>query len=147
MLARLKKLLLKKRRSCEFIFFDMQGVEGDVSQEETAKRRARPVLFRQTVKTLKMHPVTFDFPYRCPRISLAPGTREYPFSLMCVPLAMELPKPAPRELVISFLEFLYLDCYGDVYPVSDPHFSEHQEYLKNVIADYKSSLPEHVPWH
>lgn len=147
MLVRLKKLLLKKRRSCEYIFFDMQGVEGDVSQEETAKRRARPVLFRQSVKSLKMRPVTFDFPYRCPRVSLAPGTKEYPFSLMCVSLGDDLPKPAPRELVITFLEFLYLDCYGDVYPVSDPRFSEHHDYLKTVIEDYKNSLPEQVPWH
>jgi len=147
LLKKLKKVLSKRRRSCEFIFFDMQGVEEGLPPEEVAKRRARPVLFRQSARTLKMKSVTFDFPYRCPKVSLAPGTREYPFSLMCVPLSRDIPKPAPRALVISFLEFLYLDCYGDVYPVSDPRFAEHHAYLESVIADYRGSLPEFVPWH
>ncbi|MFC5458002.1 hypothetical protein [Prosthecobacter fluviatilis] len=144
MLSYLKKVLLDAEHHCDFLFFDMQGVEGALPQNEITERRARPVKFRQSAKALGMKAVIFDFPYRCPRISLSPEAKEYSFTLMCVPLRTALPKYVSRELLLSFLRFIYEDCYGDVYPISDPRFIEHHKYLKAKLKEYESTLPEQI---
>lgn len=147
MLAKLKRILQDSQHPCDTLFFDMQGVESPLPANQISERRARPVKFRQSAKALGMKAVIFDFPYRCPRVSLAPGTREYSFTLMCVPIISSLPSPMPRELLLSFLRFIYMDCYGDVYPAADPRFTEHHNYLEEKLTEYAATLPEQIPTH
>lgn len=144
MLARLKKLLLNSEHTCDFVFFDMQGVDGELPLNERTERRARPVKFRQSAKAFGMKAVIFEFDYRCPRVTLSPGTKEYPFTLMCVPIRSTLPKLVPRDTIMSFLHFIYLDCYGDVYAADDPRFKEHHDYLEAKLHEYETILPDFI---
>jgi hypothetical protein len=46
--------------------------------------------------------------------------------------------------VISFLRFVYLDCYGDIYQTDDPRFQKYHEYLTQQLAEYEQALPEEI---
>lgn len=148
LMLRLKGILLEKKRACEFLFFDLQGVDdtdSTLSKEERRERKARPRLFIHTAKSLGLRAYQLHFAYRCPRVSLDSGTREYPFTLMCIPVRKQLAPCIPKETVFEFLRFIYSDCYGDFYPLSDPRFTEYQEYLRVTLERYAQVLPELIP--
>jgi len=144
LLKKLKRTLEKRRHACDYLFFDLQGFDELTSRKEVSERKARPLLFRRSAKKLGLRAYLLQFPYMCPKVSLETGTREYPFSLMVVPIRATMPVPLPKPLVLEFLRFIFHDCYGDVYHVDDERFAAHQEHLATLIAQYDSSLPSEI---
>lgn len=153
---KLKSILLKHKDVCDFLFFDLQGLDPSLSHSEKSKRKGRPVLFRQTAKRLGLQSYLFHFDYMCPKVTMAQESREYPFTLMCIPIHGKLPpKPpkhtlkqlvmVPKQTVMEFLNFIYLDCYGDIYPVDDPQFKAHHDYLERKLKQYEEKLPDEIP--
>ena len=119
-------------------------ISSNTPKKEVSTRKARPKRFRQSAKLLGLTAYQLQFPYFCPKISLNEDTHEYPFSLMCVPLGAQLPKPVPKSLILEFLHFLYHDCYGDLYPVSDEHFQPFHDHLEQRIKHYEETLPAEI---
>ncbi len=144
LLARLKSILASGDHPCDYLFFDLQGVDGSTPRAEARKRRARPVLFKQSARRLGLEAHLLEFPYVCPKVSMNVDSREYPFTLMCVPILGRLPKPVPRELILEFLSFIHLDCYGDLYPIHDPRFPQYREHLNQRLVHYQEELPQTV---
>lgn len=144
MLTRLKRILLSSDHQCDYLFFDLQGVDGATPRAEVRKRKARPILFKQSARRLGLEAHLLEFPYVCPKVSMSDESREYPFTLMCVPIRGRLPRPVPRDLVLEFLSFIHLDCYGDLYPVHDPRFAKHREHLNQRLKHYQEILPQTV---
>jgi hypothetical protein len=144
LLTRLKGILLSGHKPCDYLFFDLQGVDVSTPRAEARKRKARPILFRQSARRLGLEARLLEFPYVCPKVSMSEESREYPFTLMCVPVGARLPRPVPRELVLEFLSFIHLDCYGDLYPVNDPRFAAYREHLTQRLRHYEETLPPTV---
>ena len=145
MAVRLQQLLSETSRTCDYLFFDTQNPDAQIGKIENRARRARPALFKLTADSLGLRAYKLDFNYRCPRVSLDPDAREHPFTLLCIPMqGVVLPVPVPKDTIIVFLRFIYEDCYGDVYPVSDPRFNEHRKYLSSLVETYQSSLPDFI---
>jgi hypothetical protein len=142
--ARLHRILRDRRHRCEYLFFDLQGVETTTAPEEAKERKARPRRFKQSASRLGTPAYTLQFQYVCPKVSLSETSREYPFTLMCIPLKHRLPQPVPRALVMEFLTFIHLDCYGDLYPVSDDRFVPYHEHLIERLKQYELTLPPFV---
>lgn len=63
---------------------------------------------------------------------------------MIVPLAGQKVESIPKELAIEFNKFVYLDCYGDIYETTDPHYAKYRQYLFDRIREYEDTLPDHV---
>lgn len=146
-LARLLKILSDNRHPGEFLFFDLQGIDPDdpnVNSEERRLRRDRPVRFRRRAKEFGRKAVEFAFDYRCPKVTMEPESREYPFTLMCVPLQNELSNPIPKARALEFLGFIYKTCYGDVYPEGHPDREAHLRHLDDMVRHYAETLPDHV---
>lgn len=145
MAVRLYDLLSEPSRPCDLLFFDTQNPDSRLNRVENRERRARPALFKLTAESLGLHAYKFHFDYVYPRVSLDPEAREYPFTLLCVPMpGFTLPVPVPRETLLEYLRFIYEDCYGDVYPVSDPRFREHHTYLNTLSERYAATLPDFI---
>lgn len=145
LLLRLKKILLDGRHPCDYLFFDLQGVDSTTSKKEAGERKARPVRFKQSAKHLGLPAYQLLFPYTCPKVSLRDDTQEYPFTLLCIPISAALPRPVPRPLILEFLHFLYHDCYGDLYLVSDDRFQPFHDHLEECIKHYEDTLPPEIP--
>jgi len=145
LLVRLKRILVTGDHPCDYLFFDLQGVDFSTPKAKARERRARPVLFKQSARSLGLEAHLLEFPYVCPKVSLSHDTREYPFTLMCVPIRGKLSAPVSRETVLEFLRFIHLDCYGDLYPVADPKFAEYQKHLSQRLAHYEQVLPPAIP--
>jgi hypothetical protein len=144
LLARLKNILVAGDHPCDYLFFDLQGVDGSMPIAEARKRKARPILFKQSARRLGFEAHLLEFPYACPKVSMSHESREYPATLMCVPILGRLPRPIPRNLVLEFLSFIHFDCYGDLYPVHDPRFPKYREHLNQRLKHYQGTLPQTV---
>lgn len=142
LLKKLKRILLDGSRGCDYLFFDLQGFEPTTPKDETSERKARPIRFRQSAKMLGLTARQLKFSYLCPKISLTEENREYPFNLMCVPVDAHLPNPAPKSLIMDFLRFIFHDCYGDLYPVTDERFKPFHDHLEHQLKRYEDTLPE-----
>ncbi len=144
MLRKLARLL--KRRQCGYLLFDVQRVDPREPKSDTRRRRGRPAVFKKTAKRLGLGAHQFEFEYLCPKVSVEPDAQEQPCTLMCVPLLASFPPGAlPRSQLVDFLRFVLLDCYGDLYPVSDPRHQTYQEYLRQRLQDYEKMLPPEIP--
>lgn len=146
LLGRLKDLLSTDSRPCDVLFFDAQSPDPNLSEQENRKRRARPALFKLAARDLGLKAYKFQFDYICPKISLDSDTKEEPLILLCISLpGFSLPTPVPKEPLKEYLRFIYEDCYGDLYPVSDPRFAEYHEYLSELTERVGSALPDFIP--
>jgi hypothetical protein len=145
MLQRLRRILSDPDHLCEFLFFDLQGIESTTPQEEAKTRKARPVLFRRTARRMNLQTYDLQFAYQCPKVSLEEEAREHPCTLVVVPLNGTLPDVLLRSQVLEFLRFIHLDCYGDLYPKADPRCAEYQSYLRSQLRHYESTLPPEIP--
>ncbi len=63
---------------------------------------------------------------------------------MVISLVGTLRKLLPRALVIAFLRFIYLECYGDIYEINDPSYSAYQAHLKKKLSEYEGMLPDEI---
>jgi hypothetical protein len=46
--------------------------------------------------------------------------------------------------MIDILEFIYLECYGDLYPLNDKLFYKHHDHLQQLLEHYENTLPEMI---
>lgn len=141
-------IALKKRltaRRCEYLFYDLEGVDPHTSSIQRRRREARMLHFVRAAATAGLKAYELDLDYHPAKVSLEDDEPKYPLRLWCVPLTARLPARLPRNVVLDFLRFVYLDCYGDIYPTDDPRHVEHQEYLRGIVSRYERQLPEFVP--
>jgi len=96
------------------------------------------------VKSLDIQAYELQFDYQCPKVTLTDESHEYPSILLCIPIWKKLLTPVPKQIIIDFLNFLYLCSYGDIYPIIDPKFNIYQEYLRQKIKYYEESLPNFI---
>ncbi|WP_157817586.1 hypothetical protein [Candidatus Thiodictyon syntrophicum] len=143
LLARLKDILVKGRL-CDVLFYDLQGFDATTPRADRSERRARRVLFKQSASSFGLKAREFQFEYQCPKVSMSESAHEYPFVLFCIGINCQIPDCVPKQLMLDYLRFIYLDCYGDIYPVSDPRFQEHQAHLKTIVDRYEGTLPDIV---
>jgi hypothetical protein len=143
LLERLKTILIKSKK-CDALFYELQAPDERDSVPERRKRRARRLLFRRKAKASGLKALEFQFPYQCAKVSLSSDVHESPFSLFCIGLREAIPNQVSKKQLLEYLEFIYLDCYGDLYPKDDPRFSEHQAHLIGMLEHYKKTLPEVV---
>jgi hypothetical protein len=143
-LRKLKAVLTKNKYVCEYLFFDLQGIDPTLTQEEKTKRKAKSRLFKQKAKSFSLCAYILQFDYKCPKVSISDGAREYPFILMCIPVKGQLPRQIPKITIMEFLSFIYNDCYGDLYHIDDPRFKTHHDYLSELIYYYDNTLPDYI---
>jgi len=141
----LKTILLQHVDECDFIFFDLLGVDPSLSKSEKLKRKARTILFKQIAKRLGVRAYLLQFDYICPKVSMSDKAMEYPFTLMCIPVHGELTPMIPKKTVMEFLVFIYLDCYGGIYSTSDSRFKAYHDYLEEKLRRYEETLPDEIP--
>ena len=141
LLEKLKTILIKSKK-CDVLFYELQAPDERNSNDERRKRRARRLLFRRKAKASGLKALEFQFPYQCAKVSLSSDVHESPFSLFCIGLREPIPNQLSKKQLLEYLEFIYLDCYGDLYPKDDPRFPEHQAHLLGMLEHYKKSLPE-----
>ena len=142
LLKKLRKLLNKGGRSCEFMFFDLQRPAATLPRPENSERKARITHFKQRATTLGLLAHELRFEYYGPRITMADGTHEEALSLLVVPLKKRVSTEFSKQEVLEFLEFVYRDCYGDFYKMEDSQYQQFHEYLDRQIEAYKVSLPD-----
>lgn len=117
------------------------------------QRRTRIERFRRLSTQIKSPVFKLDFHYRAPHQRLetpvddASGARE--MTLFYAPLSGEaFASPSgtpPRRTVEELLDFVFLDCYGSVYPTDDPRHPGLMDYLKQELELVKAHLPDSVP--
>lgn len=143
LLIRLQGILIQSK-CCDYLFFDLEGDDTKHSPDVRHERKARRVLFRNTAKALGYKAQEFQFAYHCPKVALTEFTRESPFSLFCIGITGPIPDIVSKKQMMEFLEFVYIDGYGDFYSITDPRFEAHNAYLKRSIEDYEELLPERI---
>lgn len=143
LLGKLKALLVKGKK-CDTLFYESQGVDVKDSVDERRKQRGRRLLFRLKAKAFGLKALEFQFPYQCARVSLSEEAHESPFSLFCVGIRESIPVSLSKTQLLEYLSFIYLDCYGDLYPKNDPRFQQHQAHLRRMLEHYEKTLPEVV---
>lgn len=141
LLTKLKDILIKGDL-CDILFFDLQGFDATTPKTDRSERKARRVLFMLKAKSFGLKARELKFPYQCAKVSMSEDAQEYPFSLFCVGVQNQIPDKVPKQQMLEYLRFIYLDCYGDMYPVEDPRFEEHQKYLRKIVEKYEDTLPE-----
>lgn len=140
-----KKLwTLLRRRDCNFLFFDLERPFSNLPAGERKERLGRIKLFKRDADQLGLKAVSLDFDYQTPRITLAPGTRTTRLVLMVVPIRGRIGSTLSRQQVLSFLRFIYLDCYGDIYELSDPRYASYHAHLAQRLVHYEKTLPESI---
>lgn len=144
LLEKLKTLLIKSNK-CDALFYESEGVDVNDSADERRTRRGRRLLFRLRARAFGLKALEFQFPYHCARVSLSQDAHESPFSLFCVGIRESIPVSLSKKQLLEYLRFIYLDCYGDLYPKKDPRFQEHQAHLRRMLEHYEKTLPEVVP--
>lgn len=139
------KSILEEKHHCEFLFFDAERPSAGISKNENTRREARIALFRHDAILFGFEAHVLQFDYHPPRITLAKGTHEDSLVLMFVPLHKFSAPTLPKDTVVEFLRFVYLDCYGDIYHIDDPRFVKYHEHLIKKLKKCESSLPQTIP--
>ncbi|PKN30451.1 MAG: hypothetical protein CVU64_03230 [Deltaproteobacteria bacterium HGW-Deltaproteobacteria-21] len=138
------KTTLTKEGTCDALFYDVERISPTASLKDRRRKMGRAGVFRAHAKALRLEPREFQFKYLCPRVSMSELAHEQPFVLFCVGISSTIPKELTKAEMIDYLRFVYLDCYGDIYARDDPRFVAHQDYLKEMIAQYEETLPETI---
>ena len=136
--------MLRKSGTCDALFYDVERVGPSTPAEERKRKMGRAGLFRAQAKALRLDAREFKFEYLCPKVSMSAFAHEQPFALFCIGLPAPLPRELPKETILEYLRFVYLDCYGDIYPKDDPRFAAHQDHLRKMITHYEETLPSTV---
>lgn len=129
----LKKILLYlKKQKCEYLFFDILR-----SKKSLIKR------FKKDAKTNDVEAWVLKFDYKAPKISDSSRPNSQ-LTLMFIPLGVSFERPIKREIINNFLDFVYLDCYGDIYEITDSRYEKFKKYLANKLQEVKKEIPETV---
>lgn len=142
LLEKTRKLLTSGNRDCRFLFFDVERPHRNLAKPERIERESRIRRLRQTARSFHLRAYSLDFDYHSPRITMADGTRETPLTLLVVPIKDSLGSSISRDKLIVFLRFIYLDCYGDIYELSDPHYTAYHAHLNERLMHYEKTLPK-----
>jgi len=144
LLRTIEKLLSRKHKDCEYIFFDVARPGQQLPMEENRERKARISRFMQSAKILGKKAYVFQMDYHSPKVSIAEETHERPLVLMFIPLKENISTKISKYQVMSFISFIFLDCYGDIYRVDDPRFNKYREHLTKQVEEFEMLLPEEV---
>ena len=129
---------------CEQLFFDVEDEKTFRTKEEKRRAKARKVILKQTAKEFGLTAYELKFNYRTPKINIADETKEAKLSLMVIPLLDSIENSLPCSSVCEFLDFIYLDCYGDFYEITDPRYEEFRKHLLEKLDKIKKEIPENV---
>ena len=140
----LQKYLNDGENDCDYLFFDVENPSTAGTKEAKRERRARKVVLRQTAKEFGLTAYELKFNYSTPKISFSEDTKEAKLSLMVVPLTVSIENLLPRSTVNEFLDFIYLDCYGDIYENSDSRYEGYRKHLLEKLEKVKKEVPENV---
>ncbi|HMT08641.1 MAG TPA: hypothetical protein PKA82_11605 [Pyrinomonadaceae bacterium] len=138
----IRKLLIK--RSCRYLFFDVERPFTNLPKEELNIRKKRIRRFRMDAETAGLHAYAINFDYKTPKITIDPGAASTKLTLMVVPITDKLSSPISRQDLMGFLRFIYLDCYGDIYELSDPRHTKYHAHLSQQLVAQEKLLPETV---
>lgn len=144
LLKSLKKHLSSKGRVCDYIFFDVDPPETALNDGEKVRRRARISVLKQSARAFQVKAYFINFEYMSPKITMADVTKETPLNLMVVPMSGRISNPISKENLLEFLRFIYMDCYGDYYEVTDPKYKSFRSHLFAMLRKYKKTLPTEV---
>ncbi len=144
LLKKLKSLLAARSRRCEYLFFDVERPDLRCEPKMNRERKCRILLFKQSAWHLHEKAYEIQFDYQSPRITLDEKTHKTSLVLMFVPLKVTTISSLEREELTKFLEFVLLDCYGDIYRIDDPRFQKYHDHLNQLLAKYKRELPARI---
>jgi hypothetical protein len=144
LLKKLKAILTSRSRQCEYLFFDVERPNPKLEIEENRKRKCRILLFKQSARHLREKAYEIHFDYQSPRITLGEKTHKTSLVLMFISLKAATVSSLEREELIKFLEFVLLDCYGDIYRTDDPRFEKYHEHLNQLLKKYQKDLPARI---
>lgn len=140
----LQSYLTKGENDCEYLFFDVEDESAVRTKAERRERKARKIVLKQTTKEFGLTAYELKFNYRIPKINATDETKEAKLCLMIIPLSGSIENPLPNSTVSEFLEFIYLDCYGDIYEVTDSRYENYKKHLLEKLNKLKKGLPENV---
>lgn len=141
------KMLKKCRPSCRGAVFEVQKPNQTIDVGERKKRIARIRRFKEVGKELKLMIRELDFVYTRPRLSVGddPLAKEEELVLLMANVdGSRWADDLNRQRLAALLEFLYHDCYGDVYPVDDPRHEAFHRYLRIRLDEISRTLPAHT---
>jgi hypothetical protein len=144
LLKKLKSLLTAKSRKCEYLFFDVERPDTRLELKKNRERKCRIILFKQSARHLREKAYEIQFDYQSPKITLDEKTHKTSLVLMFVPLKPTSISSLEREELTKFLEFVLLDCYGDIYRMDDPRFKKYHEHLNQLLKKYQRDLPARI---
>ncbi len=144
MLRTLNDILRNGNHGCDYLFFDISCSGSKSSKRPSNACKLRMRHFQAMSCNVGNEARWLKFEFKCPEVSLSYGVQVRPFVLMCVPIEGQIGSSVPKDKMREFLEFIYMDCYGDLYPKTDSHWAEHQQRLKKVLADTVKKLPKSV---
>jgi hypothetical protein len=144
LLRKLKAILTSKSRQCEYLFFDVERPNSKLETKENRKRKCRILLFKQSARHLHEKAYEIQFDYHSPRITLDEKTHKASLVLMFIPLKGTVISSLEREEVGKFLEFVLLDCYGDIYRTDDPRFQQYHDHLNQLLKKYQKDMPARI---
>jgi len=104
------------------------------------QRRTRIERFRRLSTQIKSPVFKLDFHYRAPHQRLETPVDDASGEAFASPSGTP-----PRRTVEELLDFVFLDCYGSVYPTDDPRHPGLMDYLKQELELVKAHLPDSVP--
>lgn len=152
LVRQLIKTLRKCKPSCRNVVFEVQKPNLTLDIAERRKRFARIRRFKEVGALLGIAIRELEFTYTRPRLSVLndPLAKEEELVLLIATLdesSSNLPsaKELSHESLTQLLDFLYKDCYGDVYAVDDPRHLEFHRYLEIRLSEISLSLPAQVP--
>jgi len=140
----IQSYLISEENDCEYLFFDVEDPSSTRAKDEKRKRRARKAILRQTAIEIGLTAYELRFDYHTPKINLAEAVKEAKLSLMVIPLSGSMENSLPRSTVCKFLDFIYLDCYGDFYEVTDSRYEDFKKHLLEKLDKIKKEIPENV---
>lgn len=145
LMALLKSILTNKAHNCEFVFFDILKPGKEIDLQENNQRKARNTLFKISARSMGLQAYEFDFDYQSPLINVSENAHEINLILLCIPFNKSFSNQITKNELLLFIEFIHLDCYGDIYTLDNPKYIEHQNHLIQKCEMYKTTLPELIP--
>lgn len=143
----LARILIRHPSPCRQLVFEVQMPSANLPPEEVTERLARIRRFIIEGKKAGRPVRVLDFPYWRPKLTPEDEAAacEEELVLMFSNLGDAATTKSPTELskaeVEKILEFVYLDCYGDILEKDHTDFSKFRGYLKSRLKKAIAALP------